>query len=423
MGTRYHFDEFPLVKILWKFLLTHKSRTPSFIPTMKLLVPLALIITFSCSSILYVGLLLPQSNLGRKTQLIATSAEKLSGHAYEPYYEYISKLKGVSLSSIEKAAIEKNSFKILGRRTVVVTVGTEQVQDYVQNLNCYVRISSNVRPIIFSLDSQLSELLRAQNLSILEAHYFIPLFSDREMKNGSTALFGTEHFSIITHSKIWIAYLLIQEGYDFIMTDLDVIWCKDMTEVFAKLSTTFPTVDIFMQSNQRNRLLKAQLNTGFYYARSSEQVFKLYKLLVSAIPNAIRKGQDDQGLFWDLICCPPLNHPLCPHVTWRKYNNIDLKLECHWKSETKPQAVVKIQYLPLRDFPNGYSDGFNRGLNEIPPGFYHKQCITKNITIWHVNFCTGKKKRVIMQNQEVFSGAHWKGCKFRKHHGDKLPVT
>lgn len=348
---------------------------------------------------------------GKQKQHFPISAEHHFIHVSDPYYKLLHKLEGASLSNLEKETIQENSFEILGRRTVVITVATLQVQDYVKTLNCFVKMSSGVRPIVFSLDLNLSKILKEKNVPSIELHHFIGLFSHEDMKENSTALFGTELFSIITHSKIWITFLLTQQGYDVIMTDLDVIWCKDMLKVFAELATKFPRIDIFMQSNQRKKHLKAQLNTGFYYAKSSKDVVELYELLVRAIPSAIEKGQDDQGLFWDLICCPPLKQPFCPQVKWHKYQNKELSLECHWNSIEKYKAAVKIQYLSLRDFPNGHADGFSRELNELPHGFYHKQCITQNITIWHVNFCTGKKKRRIMQRQGVFFGADWKVCK------------
>lgn len=355
----------------------------------------------------------------RKLQLVANNKvgnqflqtfASLPGHGFGPYSELIHELEHASFSRFEKQTIDRSSFTIHGRRTVVIAVGNEQLQDYVNNLNCFVHMSTGVRPIIFSLDFKLTKLLNARNIPTIQLHSFVRLFSQEALENDSTAIFGTKLFSIITHAKTWVTYRIMRESYDLIMTDLDVIWCKNMMNVFSDLSTRFSRVDIFMQSNQSSKLVKAQVNTGFYYVRSNQLVLELYKRVASTMPTAIGNGQDDQGLFSDIACCPPINKPFCPRVKWQKYQRVDSRLECHWNSSNTERNVVKIQYLPLRDFPNGYSDGFNRRLSEIPNGFYRRQCFARNITIWHANFCTGRKKRRIMQDQGVFFGRNPNAC-------------
>lgn len=317
----------------------------------------------------------------------------------------------------EKRGRKKRAMNIK-RKAVIITVASYDIREMVRNLVCFVsQTTGNAKPIVFALDSNLSTYLRKYKIPSIAFHSDVQVKSANETKtalkmaeghrqqrtasasqDGIPARWGTQKFSGISNNKLVVAYHVLKQGYDVLLTDVDVMWCRDMTTRFNTFLHDYPDFDMFMQSNRPMEHGTGQLNTGFYYAKSTPGVVELFEGLSKQSPKAILSGQDDQTFFWGFMCRaghPPTDRSMTGVV---KYE--DGETTCQWNENR-----VLLLFLPLMEFPNGavrFNSSEGVRMKVHPKGFYRDKCRKKEVAMWHVNYVTAYMKRHVMMGQDVW---------------------
>lgn len=312
---------------------------------------------------------------------------------------------------------KKNPAKVK-RKAVIATVASYDIREMVHNLVCFVsQTSGGAKPVVFALDSALSSYLRKHKIPSIAFHSDVQVKSANETKtalktaqghqrpsrDGVPAFWGTQKFSGISNNKLVVAYHILKLGYDVLLTDVDVMWCRDMITAFSTFMYEYPDFDMFMQSNRPGENSTGQLNTGFYYAKSTDGVVELFEALSKHSPDAILRGQDDQTFFWGLVCRaghPPTDRSMTGVVKYEVEKGRKWETTCQWNENR-----VLLLFLPLMEFPNGAvrfrkEDGSRMVTH--PKGFYREKCRRKEVAMWHVNYVQAHMKRGVMMGQDVW---------------------
>lgn len=313
-------------------------------------------------------------------------------------------MDGMHLHSITANRIlSYNSFlmgKRIKRKTVIVTAASYDVIDLVKNLNCFVQQSSKTNLVVFSFDPEMTKTCIKLGIPT------IPWWIERKgtdnwsFNKTKPPAFGTKQFSHVALAKLDVVRSVLLLGYDTIFTDTDIIWCKDVPRRLLDYIEKYPSYDIFIQSNGKSRFVLKDVNTGFYYVKSSESTITLYSKLSGLIEHWLRKSAygDDQSLFWSYVCSKGKNMSGNGVIDVNAGNgNTAPQFVCQWKNST-----VQAFLLPITEFPNGASDPEGRSLSEIPKGYYRSICRERGISIWHINYCKGRTKFQRMREQNVW---------------------
>lgn len=324
------------------------------------------------------------------------------------------------LSSAAQQTLLKHSFALPstkeGTRTVILTAGTHEVTQLMQNLKCMIDETTNRQFVLFSLDQTLTET--ATNLSIpvidwvSEAHDNFSVVSWDQPHR-----FGSIEFSQISILKLDIVRQVMRLGVDVIFTDVDIAWCTNVPDKFDRLMRTYPDYDIFMQSNARLVTDRDSLNTGFYYSKALPSTLHLFDGLINRSQTWFNESAygDDQSLFWNYTCdegnaVEDVNPNSIDTTTFER-NNMTItddqtpRFVCQWNN-----SLVQIFYLPLLEFPNGAADRFARRLYELPDGYYRGLCQNEDISIWHVNNCAGIQKEGFLRSQDLWLANEDNSC-------------
>lgn len=303
------------------------------------------------------------------------------------------------------------------RKTVIATVASYDIRNMVYNLICFVEQSTEgATPVLFSLDIELTLYASKHNIPSIAFHSSAQVKSanetysklkhetipQRKNLDGEPAFWGTQEFSGISNNKLVIVYHLLKLGYDVLLTDVDVVWCRDMLPIFARYVNDYPDFDIFMQSNRAAENGTGQLNTGFYYAKATEGVVSLFESLASKSPEAILKGQDDQTFFWGHTCRAghvPTDQSFTGVIRY-EVGRGGWKTICQWNGKK-----VVLLFLPLADFPNGAVRfrKYNRlDAIEYSRGISREMCRRKEVAIWHVNYVQAHMKKAVLNRNGLW---------------------
>lgn len=330
----------------------------------------------------------------------------LSHSSLNPFTSNEEKIQ-VLLPPREREILLRQSFPVgdaNGRRAVIVTVASHDVSHFVLNLRCFVRQTSKKDIVLFSLDSNMTSIAKREGIETIGWHPIKPncKFSSVEQKlsnDSNPHLYGSQAFSSITLSKLDIVRQILSTGLDVILSDVDIVWCKDVPGQFKQLLNKHPAIDIFMQSDTRHDGIIGPLNTGFYYVKSSPNVMKLFDGLIKESNHRHSLSGDDQGLFWGYACSRGRNRKKGYGVTNMNEgkNGSHPLFLCQWND-----GSVKIMFLPVSEYPNGSSDPEGRVYKEVPEGYYREVCKRKQISIWHVNYCKGDVKERRLKEQNVW---------------------
>ena len=98
--------------------------------------------------------------------------------------------------------------------------------------------------------------------------------------------FGTKQFNILSQQKITALHALLSRGYNVFATDGDIAWKRDP---FPSLSEYNRTPLVLMPSDG------TELNTGYFYAQSTEDVRSLFADVIHCGNEHV--GKNDQDCF------------------------------------------------------------------------------------------------------------------------------
>lgn len=323
---------------------------------------------------------------------------------------------GAKSKKPEKGSIVNNT-KVIKQKTVIATVASYDIRNLVHNLMCFVHQSTvGATPVVFALDMELTSYARERNIPSIAFHPNVQVKSanetatelknanghERENRDGEPAFYGTQKFSGISNNKLLVVYHLLKHGYDVLLTDVDVVWCRDMLHTFGNYVNDYPSFDMFIQSNRATENGTGQLNTGFYYTRATEGTVSLFESLSVHSPKAILKGQDDQTFFWRHICRgghAPSGRSMTGVMRYKvgpeKWETI-----CQWNEK---RAV--LLFLPLAEFPNGavrFLTHGSQGKIQYARGLSRERCHRKEVAMWHVNFVKAHMKKGVMVRNNLW---------------------
>lgn len=329
-------------------------------------------------------------------------------------------LVGITLSTADLAVIQTAAFNLSStsrtstpRRTVVAVAATSEYVFYLDNLLCSIWHAVVRRPVVlFALDSAIARLaphryrrqLRqyATKLAVLDMHTLVDVGVPKP--RGAVHEFATKSFATLTLAKLEAVRRVLHAGYDVVFMDLDLVVCGDIAHALATqldaAAEMMPhnIVDVVMQSNMHNEShTRVNVNTGLYYARSTEPVLRMFDAVADMLPQAHGRHYHDQKLIYEMAC---LNSEQAPEFGMgkavRKQDSGESLHKCVWNNTTA------IAFLPLKKFPNGWNDPLGRRYGQVPKGFYGKECWAARISAWHVNFCVGKEKAKRLKEQDLW---------------------
>lgn len=299
----------------------------------------------------------------------------------------------------------KSRNKVENRQVVLMTIASQQVAHFLLNLRCYTMQTSNLYPILFALDENITHFARAWNVPSI-AWY------NSANSNGTSKMpiapFGSKAFSQVSNTKLVIVYQVLKLGFDVWLTDVDIVWCTDLRMRFANMLAEYPNIDVFMQSNRKAENISGQVNTGFYYAKATKGSIDMFKDVADNIPSAVKKRSDDQTLFYNTACAggrtvsnktggTGTTKPRLMEDGSGRYETF-----CEWR-----YGKCRLMFLPLYEFMNGAVEPKNettgvgikwRGMT----GYLGNMCKEKRIGIWHANWIPGHAKRYHMIRQRLW---------------------
>lgn len=314
--------------------------------------------------------------------------------------------------------IHMSSFYIQGnvaqRELIIVTAATNHYDTFVRNLRCFVRQSSNHDIVLFAFDEQIFQTAQKEDIPVIPWYDFdtpktvSKLSETGGRKDSIPHPFGSDQFSGISLAKLHVVRYLLNLGLDVIFTDTDTIWCDNIPNIIQRMIVEYPSFDIFIQSNTDANDKKGQANTGFYYAKSSDNVIEMFNDLAVKSHTFRESSKDDQTLFYKTVCMG--GRPIKNGAGYSTF--VDSEGErrniCKW---TNGNQTVELMYLPVNSFVNGISDPDGFRQDKLPRGRYRSLCKAKKIALWHVNYCKSHLKEQRLKDQNVWISTFKHGCK------------
>lgn len=206
------------------------------------------------------------------------------------------------------------------------------------------------------------------------------------------AMFGTRGFNLLSKRKLYAVYHILKTGSDVLFTDADIVWCADVVDELSRMMYGERDIDGFGQRPARGLLMQTAwprsiLNSGFYYARASDKVVRLFEAFLAYGGDA----ENDQAIVNRVLCQSngsgevvygqePVVHTAAP--TRR------MPVGCRW------QGGVAAGMLEARRFPTGgeLMEGGDK-LFHLPRRELMAMCDRREVALLHNNcILSGKKK-------------------------------
>ncbi|PXF41964.1 Beta-arabinofuranosyltransferase RAY1 [Gracilariopsis chorda] len=279
------------------------------------------------------------------------------------------------LSESDKNVLVQNSIPSAGSgATVIVTAATFNYMDFLRNLRCTIKRSTPHEVVVFPLDMKTSKALKDENIPQISR--FVKY---NKYENRKTSEFNSLGFNYVSKLKLLVVQEVLRAGINVIYTDLDIIWCKDPVSHLLKYVNN--TVDIAIQNDASRDSGKRNLNSGFYFARTSPRILRFYKTLLKyAFEN---EGINDQKSFIRIACTVAGPGKDLPFQSVREG---EVRV-CRW------DKLVTLFALPLSLYPNGASFHDTTRMYQLPKGKILSMCQKKDIYIWHNNWSSANDKK------------------------------
>lgn len=116
--------------------------------------------------------------------------------------------------------INKENYK---NETLIMLVGNLGYYEYIYN--CILTINKlNYYPIVFCLDKELEDkIINNKNIKC----YTFKLYNYYTFNYKKHLYFHYKEFSLVTFSKVYTSYMVLNSGYNILLTDGDIVWLKD----------------------------------------------------------------------------------------------------------------------------------------------------------------------------------------------------
>lgn len=329
--------------------------------------------------------------------------------------------------------LHNNSFVLVmppgpARRTIIATAATHHYIPFLHNLHCSVRRTTGLPLLLLALDPVIANYARLYSIPVVTIP---PHDVDHDSPNIAQPLpfrYGTQPFARVSKHKLAAVRHVMASGFDIIFSDVDIVWCASVPTQLQNFLRALRLnghgdTDILMQNGMvspDDPLIEA--NTGFYYAKATRNVLRLFDSLVEVSRRPDMHSMDDQMLFNDVVCrswaaisngaslrvgLPLSQQRVETDASEKATTPVWVKtallqppvLKCFWDD-----AAVKVVLLPLSAFPNGARVPDGRPVDDtLPPGVVGRLCTRRQIALWHVNYCVGEEKEVRLRRQGVWT--------------------
>lgn len=183
------------------------------------------------------------------------------------------------------------------RRVAVVTAVNFAFREYLVNLNCSIRRAVGSRPVrllVVTLDAEMEKEARRLRFESV----YMP--SASMPRAGEEAVFGTPAFNLLSKRKLYAVYRVLRTGADVLFVDADIVWCGDvvgelMRLMYGKWAEALGGRPALLMQTAWPRSV---LNSGFYYARASHDVVRLFEALLAYKGDA----ENDQVIVNRVLC-------------------------------------------------------------------------------------------------------------------------
>lgn len=184
-------------------------------------------------------------------------------------------------------------------RTIIVTASNRGYLNHLHNFKCFMD-RLNMKFLVIALDTSTG--------AYLSQYKDMNHFYDKQHTNvvrEDNHNFRSRQFNLLSKRKLEAVYKILKKGYDVIFIDTDVLSLKDPTElllynavdyVFALNFMCPPTEESRSKWDFSN--IEHEGNTGFYFARSTPKVLKLFDHYFQSEDDL---SLDDQTLFWRAV--------------------------------------------------------------------------------------------------------------------------
>lgn len=178
--------------------------------------------------------------------------------------------------------------------TIVLTALNYGYSHMMMSWVCNLRHLNITNFIVAALDEELYKWAVVRGL---------PVYLETSITEGisssmiSEATYGTDNFKQLTKMKSRVVLRILQLGYNVVWSDCDIVWFKNPLPHLMGHDA-----DLVIQTNAPDDEPangKRRINSGFYLARSNEQ---LIQAIDDVVKFAAKSKMSEQPCFYDVLC-------------------------------------------------------------------------------------------------------------------------
>ena len=183
-------------------------------------------------------------------------------------------------------------------QTVLLVAGNSAYIDMLYNWICIAR-QYRLKYLVWAIDQEThTHLLERTSIPVYYARN-----ADADQFTGA-AFYNSKAFNYITKEKIKGQLQVLEKGYDFYFSDLDVAFQDDPFPGFRAYSE-YSRCDVIYQPNTPTNVKR--VNVGFYFVRSSSRTILFFQEVLSRFDD---KASNDQVHFNDVASNMWMNNKL-----------------------------------------------------------------------------------------------------------------
>lgn len=255
-----------------------------------------------------------------------------------------------------------------GGRFVILTAATWAYRQFVRNLACSLWRAGRYELLLVALDSRMYHTWMPDNVRVVLLN---------ATKPQPLRYYNTGEFDLLSRRKFAATRAVLQTGYHVLFTDSDVVWCDAAASEIALQSENAHLVV------QRAAVRSQAINTGFYYARATEET----EMFLHAAQNFPHKS-DDQTAANKIACDESY---LGEQIHIGPGPSVDLQPSyCRWND------TATISFLPSERFPLGCTTVLGKKMRRHSPHFVQSSCSKQRIAFMHYSCYAGWRKKESM---------------------------
>lgn len=267
-----------------------------------------------------------------------------------------------------------NSTHTPASRLVITIAVNYAYRNLALNFVCNLKRLRLHNYIVLAMDHTVFQFLAARGANVF--FYTIHTHSRRRLLHVSKPMsaedvFGSSAFLETARRKSLLVLKVLRLGYPVVFSDVDVVWINNPIPLLLQHQSDFVIQSDRSHTNQ-DTPLNYNLNSGFYYARSSPRTIIALQAIIK-FSLAVRRSE--QKAFNYVLCGAFKDHHMGPG------SRIGAN-ECTYR-----RGGATVIALPLDSFPNGSDGSLWSASNNFSSA--HPEVVAV-----HANYVSGRAEKV-----------------------------